>query len=1061
MFKFRPWCIMLFVVIASSIGMPADAIAEFKKIKIAVLDFELQGQDHETEDMGAIVAEWLVTALVRKGRFDVIERRLLKKVLSEQQLSVSGAVDEQSASKLGQILGAKTLITGSVVKFQDVIEVNCRIIDVESTSIMAAETIQSTSAIRLEELIAQMAEKIIQDFPLEGYIVFRQGRNLLIDLGRSAGVEKGMKFIAFREGDVIKHPKTGKILDVRQIEIGLLEITQARDNVSEGSVISEIAPDAMQYGVMVKSLGDNQHIEAGTLVVETVPALKQVDIQLLNNDLPFKQGIELFPGTYRLAVQAPGFERTEKSVSISSGENRRITIELKAKAPDNGRLFIDIQPPAANASIDLIDHPAAFKQGMELAPGTYRASLSAEGYQPVTQTIVIEAGQTRRAVVTFKPIQPISSVYTSLEGFVVFRKGRDVVVDLGKASGIAPGMQFAAFGKQDLAKQPASGKPADAKELGVIEIVAVRERLSEGVVVSEARSDAITYGIMVKGLREKRRPQTAHLYVLTNPSAPDAVIKILNIVPRFHQGIELAPGQYHIAVIADGYERAENWVAVAPGEENRVVIDLKAKITTGRLYVETVPPVAANSIKLRDSRFIFNQGVELPAGNYRIHIDAAGFQPQEMPVSIVAGADRRLSVDLVAQPPPTVAGRLYVDTFPAGVNADIKILNIQPRFYQGIELDEGNYHLAVIADGYERVAQWVAIQPGEDRRVSIELVAKAPDIPTGRLYVETVPPVHDGAIKLMNTGQTFKQGMDLPAGAYRIAVDFQGYKPVTFSIDMKADHERRVRVNLQAQASEASAPPIKPQVKAASSTSKPGRLSLQVQPSGANAHVKLLDSDQRFAQGMALAPGNYRLQISASGYRSITETVKIAADDHKRITVKLDADERTGVVKIGIGPFLFKKDAGYLTERIVQAAIRSIDAAGGFEMNYCYYRGGGSASVQSSDGLTNMLSLFSSGGNGVSADSFFSWTGKPDITEIVAFGQKIGVDAILTANISADNRYSDQFTLERVSIYLIDVQTQQILDEKAVGGGSASPDAVVFDETLNALNAYKRKFGLR
>ncbi|MEK7197356.1 MAG: FlgO family outer membrane protein, partial [Nitrospirota bacterium] len=182
------------------------ASAEFKKTKIAVLDFQLQGEGYETSDMGKIVAEWLITALVKEGRFDVIERMLLKKVLDEQRLGVSGIIDESSASKLGRVLGAKIVITGSIMKFQNVMEVNARIIEVESSSIIAAENVKSTSAVKLEDLVVKMAEKIIKDFPLEGYIAQRKENRVLIDLGKRAGVKTGMQFIVFKEGKVIKHP---------------------------------------------------------------------------------------------------------------------------------------------------------------------------------------------------------------------------------------------------------------------------------------------------------------------------------------------------------------------------------------------------------------------------------------------------------------------------------------------------------------------------------------------------------------------------------------------------------------------------------------------------------------------------------------------------------------------------------------------------------------------------------------------------------------------------------------------------------------------------------------
>jgi TolB-like protein len=228
--------------------------ADFQKTKIAVLDFQMQGKEYNNTDMGSIVAEWLITALVKEGRFDVVERRLLKKILSEHQLAMSGVVDDSSISELGKILGVKIIISGAVLHFQNYIEANARIIDVANGSIIAAESVKSTTAIRLEELVVQMAAKIIKDFPLEGYIVSKQGQKVAIDLGRLAGVRKGMQFMAFKEGDVIKHPKTGEVLDVEIIETGKVQITMVQKNIAHADIIQESDTDPLEYGQMVKSI---------------------------------------------------------------------------------------------------------------------------------------------------------------------------------------------------------------------------------------------------------------------------------------------------------------------------------------------------------------------------------------------------------------------------------------------------------------------------------------------------------------------------------------------------------------------------------------------------------------------------------------------------------------------------------------------------------------------------------------------------------------------------------------------------------------------------------------
>ncbi len=230
------------------------ALAKSKKVRIAVLDFQVQGEVRESADMGKIVAEWLITALVQEGRFDVIERRLLKKVLEEQKMGVTGLVDESSASKLGKVLGAKIVISGSVMAFHKVMEVNARIIEVESSSIIAAENVKSSNTAKLEDLVVRMAEKIIKDFPLEGYIVVRDADKILIDLGKRTGVKPGMRFIVFKEGLPIKHPKTGEILDIQKIQMGSIEIAEVKRNTSDAVIIEETTPNAIASGQLVKSM---------------------------------------------------------------------------------------------------------------------------------------------------------------------------------------------------------------------------------------------------------------------------------------------------------------------------------------------------------------------------------------------------------------------------------------------------------------------------------------------------------------------------------------------------------------------------------------------------------------------------------------------------------------------------------------------------------------------------------------------------------------------------------------------------------------------------------------
>jgi len=251
--KAVPVVFTLVIVTCLSIFIPSPCRAEFKKTKIAVLDFQLQGEDFDTKDMGKIVSEWLITGLVETGRFDVIERRLLEKVMEEHKLGMTGIVDPESVAQLGKVLGVKVIVSGTLLSFDKNVEINARLINVETGSIIAAEKVHASSATRLNDLVSQIVEKLTQAFPLEGYVVQRTGKKATIDLGRKTGVKAGMRFIVFKEGRVMKHPKTGEVFDVETIEIGEIEIVDVREKTSTGTIEKEATPNAVDYGTMVRS----------------------------------------------------------------------------------------------------------------------------------------------------------------------------------------------------------------------------------------------------------------------------------------------------------------------------------------------------------------------------------------------------------------------------------------------------------------------------------------------------------------------------------------------------------------------------------------------------------------------------------------------------------------------------------------------------------------------------------------------------------------------------------------------------------------------------------------
>src|SRR4051812_20197035 len=79
----------------------------------ALFVFEERGAG--AKEMGQKVTDLLFAKLAVQDGISLVDREDLKKTLGEAELNLSGAVKASDANKVGQLTGAKLLVTGSVI----------------------------------------------------------------------------------------------------------------------------------------------------------------------------------------------------------------------------------------------------------------------------------------------------------------------------------------------------------------------------------------------------------------------------------------------------------------------------------------------------------------------------------------------------------------------------------------------------------------------------------------------------------------------------------------------------------------------------------------------------------------------------------------------------------------------------------------------------------------------------------------------------------------------------------------------------------------------------------
>lgn len=136
-----------------SLGMKLIENTKIKNLKIAVVDFVTLGGG--ISGLGKFVAENLSQILVERKDWQIIERRLLSKILQEQALSQSGIFDEKSLKKIARLSEADAICTGTISDLGDAIIINARLINVETGEILATakeKIMKIDSVVRLMEI---------------------------------------------------------------------------------------------------------------------------------------------------------------------------------------------------------------------------------------------------------------------------------------------------------------------------------------------------------------------------------------------------------------------------------------------------------------------------------------------------------------------------------------------------------------------------------------------------------------------------------------------------------------------------------------------------------------------------------------------------------------------------------------------------------------------------------------------------------------------------------------------------------------------------------------------
>jgi len=276
------------------------------KKRVAVFSFQdkTDGSHHwwSGVSVGEGMSDMLITALVKSGRYQVMERGEIQKILDEQSLGQSGVVTQESAAKVGQMLGVELAVFGAVTEFgwaegnvggslakkglglgvktsSATVAVDVRMVNTSTGEIIAAEDVRkqeskkglSVSTEKFDfdnrdkfdeslvgkatrqaiDTIVEMIDSNMEKIPWQAKII-KADASVYINAGAGVGLQVGQELDVFRAGEELVDPDTGISLGSEETKVGTIKITNNNVGNGKASICSIVSGSGFQRNDIVR-----------------------------------------------------------------------------------------------------------------------------------------------------------------------------------------------------------------------------------------------------------------------------------------------------------------------------------------------------------------------------------------------------------------------------------------------------------------------------------------------------------------------------------------------------------------------------------------------------------------------------------------------------------------------------------------------------------------------------------------------------------------------------------------------------------------------------------------
>lgn len=211
---------------------------------VTFIDMKESGGLSARDGLAMALSTRLGELLKKSGRVQVVDRALIEQLLQELNLGTSELADPATALRLGRILAAKLIGTGSLMHLPDSTMLNLRLIDTETSAV--AKTVNRRIGPdgnldnELFKLNRDILRAVMETYPLQGFVIEVDAGEVMLNLGGNQGVTTGSAFNVVEGGKTIKYK--GRVLQREAKSVAQLEVVRVEPDLCFAKIVKQQRP---------------------------------------------------------------------------------------------------------------------------------------------------------------------------------------------------------------------------------------------------------------------------------------------------------------------------------------------------------------------------------------------------------------------------------------------------------------------------------------------------------------------------------------------------------------------------------------------------------------------------------------------------------------------------------------------------------------------------------------------------------------------------------------------------------------------------------------------------